>query len=262
MNLVEFMRVFARMKSINDPFCKRMPFNYNIATAMHGFHDMGIEIIEYNTVGEIYDEYRRGDIVLDGIQQVEYCLAKYGIKPFNDDYPEIFQPYMGRKIWTDKLSNVTNISSEKGIFIKPLREEKKFIGRVIKSPTDLVGCGCQNDDTEIVCSEPVDFVFECRGFFYYDDLIDLRPYKGDWRQMKNLDTNLIDEAVKKYANSEDKLNACSLDWGVTSDGRTLFIEQNLFFACGCYGLQQNQYAKMISAYISQISDIPDECMFV
>ena len=48
---------------------------------------------------------------------------------------------------------------------------------------------------------------------------------------------------------------------VTKDGRTLLIEQNSAYSLGCYGLYSNYYAKMISAYISQISGTIDECDF-
>lgn len=42
---------------------------------------------------------------------------------------------------------------------------------------------------------------------------------------------------------------------------TVFIEGNLPYAIGCYGYFSIDYIKLISAYISQISDITDELHF-
>lgn len=76
-----------------------------------------------------------------------------------------------------------------------------------------------------------------------------------------MDTKIIDNAVKDFSTWEGRPNACSLDFGVTKNGRTLLIEQNSAYSLGCYGLYSNYYAKMISAYISQISGTVDECDF-
>lgn len=254
------MKVFARTKIIHDENAGRIPYNINIMNAIQGFHEMGFEIHFYNTVNEIYDLYEKGDIVLDGIDQVEYCLAKFGIVPENIDYPEVLQPYMGRRIWTDTINHINCTPELWGCFVKPVKD-KVFTGRVINSPKDLIGCGKYDENYEVLCTDVVDFVFECRGFIYYDKMIDLRPYKGDWKNMKLLDTNLIDQAVKDFSTWDKRPNACSLDWGVTKDGRTLFVEKNSAYALGCYGLYQLQYAKMIAACISQLSGTIDECKF-
>jgi hypothetical protein len=132
---------------------------------------------------------------------------------------------------------------------------------VVHSIKDLIGCGSCYENSDILCSEIVDFIFECRGFIYYDEMIDLRPYKGNWRNMNLIDTKIIDNAVKDFSTWEGRPNACSLDFGVTKNGRTLLIEQNSAYSLGCYGLYSNYYAKMISAYISQISGTVDECDF-
>lgn len=254
------MKVYARTRTIHDEHAGKVPYNVNIANAIQGFHEMGFEIHFYNTVNEIYDLYELGDIVLDGIDQVEYCLAKFGIVPKNIDYPEILQPYMGRKIWTDTINNINTHPELWGCFVKPVKD-KAFVGRVINSPKDLVGCGKHDENYEVLCTDAVEFIFECRGFIYYDELIDLRPYKGDWKNMKLMDTDLIEKAVKEFATWDERPMACSLDWGVTKDGKTVLVEMNSAYALGCYGLYSLQYAKMISACISQLSNTKDECNF-
>ena len=167
------MKVFARTKMIHDKHCGLVPYNINIATAIEGFHQMGIEIHLYDNVDEIYDLYEKGDIVLDGVRQVEYCLSKFGITPSDLDYPDVLKKYLGRKIWKDTIGNLDIKPFSNGYFVKSVKD-KIFKGRVISSQNDLIGCGSIYKDIEVLCSEIVDFIFECRGFIYYDELVDLR----------------------------------------------------------------------------------------
>ena len=254
------MKVFARTRIIHDEHCGVVPYNRNIALAIEGFHDMGFEIYLYHSVDEIYSIYQKGDIVLDGIDQVNYCLSKYNISPPNFEYPEPLVPYLGRKIWEDSINNINTHPELWGCFVKPMKE-KAFTGKIINSPKDLIGCGNHSENYGVYCSEIVDFIFECRGLFYYDGLKDLRPYRGDWKNMSLLNTHIIDEAVNKYSNWEHKLNGCTLDWGLTKDGRTLFIEGNYGMCFGPYSTDALLYAKIISACNSQLSGTVDECKF-
>lgn len=255
------MKVFVRTREIYDKFAGRVPYNRNIAIAMEGFHDMGFELHFYNKVDEIYDIYERGDIVLDGIDQVNYCLSKFGITPPNFDYPMPLIPYLGRKIWTDTIDHINCSPELWNCFVKPLNKEKAFTGRVIREPKDLIGCGNHAENYEVLCSEVVDFIFEVRGLIYYDKLVDLRPYKGNWKYMKDLDTSLIEKAMSDYIKWDERLNGCTLDWGLTSDGRTLFIEGNYGMCFGPYSTDSLIYAKIISACTAQISKTIDECHF-
>ena len=237
-----------------------MPFNYNIANAVQGFHQCGEEIHFYYCLGEVYNLLEKGDIVLDGIYEVNSYLAKFNIFPQSIDYPEILMPYMGRKVWKDTIDHINCNPELWGCFVKPIKE-KAFVGRVINEPKDLIGCGNYSENYEVLCTDAVDFIYECRGFVYYDKMIDLRPYKGDWKNMKLMDTSVIEKAMNDWKNWKDRPNACALDWGVTKDGRTLLVEMNLPYALGCYGLDSISYAKMISAYISQVCGVKDELHF-
>lgn len=262
------MKVYYRTKKTTEPI--KIPYNYNISNALSGALELGLECIAYYSVNEIIDNYERGDIVLDGIDQVQYCLNKFSIKPQEFDYPEVLKPYLGRKIWKDTINHISSDESlwSKGYFVKPIKE-KAFTGKVISSIKDLIGCGSCYEDYEVFVSEPVDIVYECRGFVYYDELKDLRPYKGDYKCMKCMDTDLIEQAMNDWKKWESRPNSCSLDWGVIRKNdingnisyKTILIEGNLPYALGCYGYPSYDYIKLISAYISQISNIPDELHF-
>ena len=65
---------------------------------------MGINTKGYFRVDEIYDDFQFGDnILLDGIDQVEYVLKKFDIVLEDENYPEILQPYMEEKCGKTQL---------------------------------------------------------------------------------------------------------------------------------------------------------------
>ena len=174
-----------------------VPFNYNIANSLMGFLELGINTKGYFSVKDIYDEIEFGDILLDGIYQVEYILKKFNIEMSSPNYPECLLKYMGRKFWKDTINNINSNPSLWGNFVKPI-QDKAFTGHIINGPSDLVGCGSCYENYEVLVSEPVEFVYECRGFIYYDNLIDLRPYNGSFEYMKYMDTSLIKQAIENY----------------------------------------------------------------
>ena len=90
------MKVFYRVKKTPDG--NIIPFNYNIANALDGALQLGLECIPYFKVDEIIEQYSLSDITLDGIDQVQYCLNKFGIEPQDFNYLDVLQPYLGRKI--------------------------------------------------------------------------------------------------------------------------------------------------------------------
>lgn len=254
------MIAYFRCADIKDTNCGLVPYSYNIANSVLGFHQMGIECYKYKDLREIEDKFTREDVLLDGIDQVNYIFSKFGIVPEEYDYPVVLEPYLGRKVWKSTINRVNSSPELWGNFVKPIKD-KVFMGRVINSPADLVGCGSWLEDYEVLISEPVEFIYEVRGFVYYDKMIDLRPYGSDWHNMSRIDTRLIERAMNDYVKWVDRPMACSMDWGATKDGRTLLVEVNSFSATGCYGLDSIAYAKMISAYFAQNFGVEDICKF-
>lgn len=279
------MKVFYRTKKTSEG--NIIPYSVNIANALDGALQLGLECIPYFNVNEIIEQYSLGDITLDGIDQVQYCLDKFGIIPQEFNYPKILKPYLGRKIWKDTINSIAS-NEEKwsaGNFVKPIKE-KVFTGKIISSIKDLIGCGSCYEDYEVLVSESLDVVYECRGFVYYDELKDLRPYKGNYKYMKYMNTDVIAQAMEDWKRWEERPNACSLDWGIirrphkilvhkqNENGKlevvdsynedcyeTILIEGNLPYALGCYGYYSLYYIKLISAYIAQVSGIEDELHF-
>lgn len=235
--------------------------SHNIAHAVFGFKELGAEIIKYEKIDEIYQWVTRDDIVLDYIDQCLTIFDKFGKRPHIEDYPDVLKPFLGRTIWKDTINSINSNPEKWGVFVKPVKE-KAFTGKVINGPADLVGCGSCYENYEVLCSEVLDIKREWRGFIYYDKLIDLRPYNGDWHY--NYNPVVVDKAIEAFLNWEDRPLACSLDFAVIvkdEKENTIFLEANDAFALGNYGLQHLDYAKLISARWSQILDRPDEYAF-
>ena len=253
------MKVWAKVRYVNG---QKFYHNHNISQAVHGFREMGAEITDYETIDEIYDLVEKDDIVLDYIAQCQVIFRKFGKEVHLEGYPEVLRPLMGRKIWMDTLDSINCNPDKWGVFVKPT-EEKAFTGRVVRSTKDFVGLGSEYKNYEVICSEVVDIKAEWRGFIYYDKMVELRPYKGDWHYYFN--PAIVDKAMELFASWKERPFACSLDFAVVKDERgvekTIFLEANDAYALGCYGLDPIKYAKLVSARWSQILERPDEFDF-
>ena len=251
------MRVFVRSKRLDNNL---VPFNYNIANAMDGALQCGVECIQYVILDEVLTDIEKGDLVLDGVDQVNYVLNKFGITLQNCDYPVVLEKYLGRKVWKDTINHINSNQNLWGNFVKPIKE-KAFTGKVINSTKDLIGCGSCYENYEVYVSEPINFINEFRSFIYYDEVIDLRPYKGNYKNINKLNTLIIEQAMKDFVSWKERPNACAIDWGITDRDQTLLIEMNYPYALGCYGLSSISYIKLISAFVSQVFNIEDELDF-
>lgn len=229
--------------------------NVNPAIAAHGLLKMGWELIDYTDFRTIKG-LQHDDLVVGHIADTRYCLEQLGISyPKGLDYPVALQSFLGRKVWADSLHKVL---AEKRfpVFLKPRRQNKLFTGVLIREERDLIAIGYRPEDIEVWCSEPVHFVKEERCFIRYGRILDVRHYKGDWRRA--LDAQVMEAAVSAF---KDAPNGFALDFGLTSEGKTLLIEGNDGYSLGAYGLLPLDYAKLLSARWFQLTKAVDPCNF-
>ena len=154
-----------------------VPHSLNMAVAMYGFMELGAEIIPYHTIDEIYEKVTKEDIVIDYIDQCNTIFRKFGVTPHIPDYPDELKVFLGRKIWTDTIDSIATDEKKwsAGWFVKPVRS-KAFTGKIIRSLSDLIGCGSSYENYEVMVSEPIDIKAEWRCFIRYDKILDVRPY--------------------------------------------------------------------------------------
>ena len=100
----------------------------------------------------------------------------------------------------------------------------------------------------------MEFVAEWRAFVRYGRVVDVRGYRGDWRY--HYDSEVVERAVGAFSSAPA---GYAMDFGLTSDGRTLIVEINDGFGLGCYGLDPVEYAKLLSARWCELVGIHDEC---
>lgn len=240
------MAVYAKVRSNGEYHSN------NFAHAVFGFREMGAEIIKYEKIDEIYDRVKREDIVLDYIEQSQTIFSKFGVTPKCEDYPIELRPFMGRKLWMDKINSINSNPEKWGVFVKPVKD-KAFTGLVINSTKDLIGCGSCYENYDVMCCDVLDIKREWRCFVTYDKLIDIRPYKGDYHY--NYDPKLVDQIMEAFITIPNRPMGCSIDIAVVQkDGKeqTIFLEMNDGYALGNYGLQYLDYAKLISARWAQL----------
>lgn len=229
---------------MNDSFFK----------AFMGYKEMGFEIVFFSDINDV-PRTNKEDIVVGYVDEVREYLSSFDIVAPELDYPEEINKYLGRRIWKSKLSHISNNPDTWPVFVKSV-EDKKFKGVVVRNTGDLIGCGDYENNTDVWCSEIVNFVSEYRVYVYYGKIIGVSQYKGDFR--KCYDPSVIENAVNDYKNCP---NGYAMDFGVTRDGKTLLIEVNDGYSLGSYGLYYPLYAKLLSARWAELTGSEDECNF-
>ena len=245
------MKVYVKCK-INPNSGLLIGHSENFTKAIYRFSELGAEIVAYRILDDIYDMVTKEDIVIDYIAQSEIIFHKFGYDNVHvEDYPVCLKAYLGRNIWKDTINSIATHPEKwsAGWFVKPIKA-KSFTGKVIHSIRDLVGCGNYSEDYDVLCSEALDIRREWRCFIYYDEIYDIRPYKGDYHY--TYDPTVLDQMMNDFRSWDKRPMACTMDIGVTQDHQTILIECNDAYAFGSYGLEDFRYAKMISARWSQI----------
>lgn len=221
-----------------------LPENEMFYYARQGFWTLGVETAPFTRIDDIATMTDLGPTVgISGyIGDVQAALRKLGT-PLPDvlDYPLVLTSFLGRQIWRSTLGTVRNGTAS--VFVKS-QEQKAFTGFVWQADrASRMRVVTHGDDTQVWCSEVVDFVSEYRAFVLDGEVLDCRLYRGDWASSP--DRGTVERAVK--AMGREAPRAYALDWGVTRDGRTLLVEVNDAFSLGHYGLAPVSYARMISA---------------
>ena len=233
---------------------KGMPFNETVYNAYLGFEEMGIETVFFKDL-EGMKTAKAEDIIVGGIGPTKSWLSSHGFEVPELDYPDELRSYLKRNIWTSKIDTINTDPSLWPVFVKPFID-KRFAGRVIKSPANLIGCGSCYENYDVFCSDVIDLKAEWRVFVRYGKIMDVRGYKGDWSL--HFDPDVIKNCVDDYTTQPA---GYGIDFGVTDKGETVLIEVNDGFSLGAYGLYHIYYAKLLSARWAELTNTVDELDF-
>lgn len=229
-----------------------MPASVNLYAAYLGFQDMGFECDLFDDAGEL-GLSQRGDVVVGGLGTVRSVLKRFNVPVHEIDYPAELAGFMGRRMWTCTLSELAADSRRYPVFVKPA-DRKLFGGTVVADGRDLLRLGGNGADLVLDCSEALDFAAEWRCFVRYGEILDVRPYRGDWHAQ--CDPAVIEAAIRAYANAPAGYAA---DFGVTRDGRTVLVEITDGYALSGYGIKREQYARLLAARWAELTGTEDEC---
>jgi hypothetical protein len=232
-------------------------YNVNAYVANESFIMLGWEIEKFASIEEI-TEIEPENLVVGGIGNVRRRLEQLGIKhPLNEiDYPTELIKYLGRKVWASTIEEVFTNEKNWGIFVKPKKETKKFVGKVVREYKDFIGIVDKENPTEIWCSEIVNFKTEWRCFIHYGEILDIRQYKGQWDSQLNL--SVIKNAISDFKSSP---SSYALDFGIDENNEMKLVEVNDGHSLGTYGISGTNYAKFLSARWSQLTNTKDYTIF-
>lgn len=228
-------------------------YNINAFVAYEGFKNFGFETQKFFNADEISDNNPE-NILVGGIGNVRKRLKNLGIIRSDKeiDYPEELLPFLKRNIWESSINELFKYKKKRNIFIKPKTETKLFAGKIITNEMDFLGLINKESDTEVYCSELVNFKTEWRCFIRYREILDVRRYKGDW------DTKIDIQVVKNAVNAfTSQPHSYALDFGIDENDQTILVEVNDGHSLGAYGLSSGNYAKFLSARWSQLTQTED-----
>jgi hypothetical protein len=232
-------------------------YNVNAYVANEGFQTLGWETEKYFSVDEITDNDPES-LIVGGIGNVRKRLEKFGVeRPSNEiDYPKELEKYLRRKVWVSTIEEIFRDEQKWNIFIKPKKETKKFVGKVVKDYKDFIGIVDNDNPTQIWCSEIVNFKTEWRCFIRYGEILDVRQYKGVWDS--KIDLSVIKNAIKDFESSPASY---ALDFGIDENDTMKLVEINDGHSLGTYGISPTNYAKFLSARWSELTKTKDYARF-
>jgi hypothetical protein len=127
------------------------------------------------------------------------------------------------------------------IFVKPYDKLKMFSGGVIKkSDSRRFFYNDVPDDTLVMTSDVLDIVTEYRCFVNKNKLVGIKHYNGDFD--KFIDVDVVRAAINDYV---EQPIAYTIDFGLTSDNKTVLIECNDAWSICNYGLDPETYVNML-----------------
>ncbi len=132
--------------------------------AWQGFSLLGYECRPFFFKQFDFLDITKETIVSGYIRSAHKAFKLLGVEiPIEVSIPDEIIEFAKRKIWTSTLGEIRE--NEPHCFIKPLRGQKLFTGHVRNGNMGyLLQTAMLADDTEVLCSEIVNFLSEWRGF--------------------------------------------------------------------------------------------------
>jgi hypothetical protein len=223
--------------------------NLNFYMAWEAFNALGYDVTCFEEKDIDSLDISIATPLFAGVSVFRRVIDKLGVNypPF-DCYPQVLQPYYGRRITKSTLGEVRRQfdKDHQPVFVKPIKP-KEFNGTVLTSMLELIPLVTKKDDIPVYVSEPIDIVSEFRVYVMDKDILGVKHYYGDWSKVPSVD--FIDEVVRKYSPCPV---AYGVDIGVKASGESFVIEANDGCNLGNYGLDAIHYGEMIISRWTEI----------
>lgn len=195
-------------------------------------------------------------VVVGGVGAIHAVLERAGRPiPCLGDLPAPVRAFAGRCVWDATLREVRAIVGREPerlpLHVKPHRS-KAFKGTVVGAFRDLIPSAHIDDAEPVLVQEVVPFISEWRAVILRGDLLNVAHYHGD--PLRFPDPAPIRAGLEAF---EGRPAAFAMDWGVTSDGRTLLVEVNDGYALGNYGLRGTDYCEVLIARWHELMGVSD-----
>lgn len=226
------------IQSVNN-----FPISDWAVSAYIGFKERGAIIKLYEDIDQV--PVSKEHMVVGYIQDTNKYLTKLGGQPLKAlNIPTELLPFTGRDV---KVMTMAEFKQDRTlpIFVKPGGLSKEysdiFTAGVITKETSRQNFFNGIPDTyPVLVSEVVDFVSEYRCYVIDGQLKGIKHYLGNIRVFP--DVKVIDSAITAYTTQPV---GYAIDFGVTSEGRTLLVEVNDGFSLGNYGLSDMDYSTLL-----------------
>jgi len=191
---------------------------------------------------------------IGSVEYMEYFFDLYGIEKPMPLHIGKYMSIFGRDTWV--VEDLRNLDYSSPVFVKPLRDVKKFTGFVStkKSDWDLYP---ELDDWygPLLCSKPFkhEIVSEWRMFIKGVDLVNISIYGGDYQELPN--PSFINYVMTKViTNSLHLPHSYTIDIAVLSNGNCEVVELNDMWAIGPYGCPEDVYFDLLKVRWNEIQN--------
>ena len=234
---------------------KNFPLTDWALWAYLGFKEKSANIVFFEDIMEV--PLSKYNIVVADIDATHAHLTRLGIEPPKAlNIPDELISFAGREIRYMNMGEFKQ-DTKLPVFIKGNNHAKEY--------SDIFGAGVINKESSrqnffigvpdafpVLVSDYVDIVSEYRGYVVDGDLKGIKHYLGDIRVFP--DMKVVDAAIKAYTKQPA---GYSIDFGITSDGRTLLVEANDGYSLGNYGLEPSLYSTLLAKrWIQMMCTLP------
>lgn len=196
-------------------------------------------------------------IVYGSVAVVRDAIRRAGHPaPTNLDFPASLSQFVGRSVSQATMGEVRHWeqgeSDRLPVHVKPRDRHKLFTGKVLRSFGDFITLAGVPDNEPVIVQEVVSLASEWRATILRGRVMNVSHYKGD--ALLFPDSELIQKAVDTFS---DAPIGYGMDWGITTDHKTILVEVNDGFALGNYGVRGHQYTAMIECRWRELMGLED-----